>query len=237
MIGKKAKDGIKELVKAYDLLVKRIDADAQDSDDRTYGGIIRAGKGLLVESMAKKVIELSWQDLGMKMDRLSMNRQSVRIPLNKKYLERIKSPEVKEYIEKNIREYYYSLKTDIHVFIDDKFTLAIECKSYTENAMMKRILVDFTLLKSVYPDLEFILFQLESQLGGDYSSSNKIKFGSHSTHTLISYFDIDIIIVTLLEGERKIDEPIHKVEHYKELKSEKIIEALALFKSLLRGGR
>jgi hypothetical protein len=60
------------------------------------------------------------------------------------------------------------LKTDVHVQVDGKFKIAIECKAYTENAMLKRILVDFTLFKQVYPDLAFVLFQLESQLGGDY---------------------------------------------------------------------
>jgi hypothetical protein len=93
--------------------------------------------------------------------------------------------------------------------VDDQFKLAVECKAYTENAMLKRILVDFTLLKQVYPNLKFILLQLESQLGGDYSSGKIIKYGSPSTHTLLSYFDIDLNIITLLEGERKVDQPIH----------------------------
>ena len=130
-------------------------------------------------------------------------------------------------------DYYYNLKVDIHVYIDDIFKLAVECKAFTENAMLKRILVDFTLLKQLFPNLNFVLFQLESQLGGDYSELKKVKFGSRSTHTLLSYFDIDLHIITLLEGERKIDQPIHKKEHYKELKQESLIKALQVLKNLL----
>jgi len=53
--------------------------------------------------------------------------------------------------------------------------MGIECKAYTENAMLKRILVDFTLLKSIVPKANCVLLQLESQLTGDYSKPmNKI---------------------------------------------------------------
>lgn len=112
----------------------------------------------------------------------------------------------------------------------------MECKAYTENAMLKRILVDFTLFKQVYPDLSFVLLQLESQLGGDYSLVNSTKYGSPSTHTLLSYFDIDLNILTLLEGERKVDRPIHKHEYYKSLRAESLLTALEVIKNLLIKG-
>ncbi len=38
--------------------------EAEDSEDRAYGGIIRAGKGLLVESIAKSLVEIGWKELG-----------------------------------------------------------------------------------------------------------------------------------------------------------------------------
>ncbi|MGC8651584.1 MAG: restriction endonuclease, partial [Minisyncoccia bacterium] len=99
--------------------------------------------------------------------------------------------------------------TDVHVHVDGKFKIAMECKAYTK-CILKRILVDFTLFKQVCPGLVFVLFQLESQLGGDYSTANHVKYGSPSTHTLLSYFDIDLNIITLLEGERKVYKPINK---------------------------
>jgi hypothetical protein len=52
---------------------------------------------------------------------------------------------------------------------------------------MKNILVDFTLLKSMMPNIDCVLLQLESQLTGDYSSpKHKITYGSYSSHTIMS---------------------------------------------------
>jgi len=225
---------IKSLINAYEFLVKGIDIKAKESEDRAYGGVIRAGKGLLVESLARSLIEIAWKELGGDISRLSFDKKNVKIPIKKEYIERVKSPEVKKFIKEHINDFYYSLRTDVHVYIDGKFKIAIECKAYTENAMLKRILVDFTLFKQVFPDLTFILFQLESQLGGDYSTNNNVKFGSPSTHTLLSYFDIDLNIITLLEGERKVDKPIHMPEYYKALRVESLLTALELFKDLLK---
>ncbi len=226
---------IKKLIDAYNLLVKGIENNANDDDDRAYGGIIRAGKGLLVENMAKKLIEIAWKEVGGKKERLSLEKQTVKIPINKDYLKRIKQKEVRDYIKKNIKDFYYTLKTDVHVYIDNKFVIGIECKAYTENAMIKRILVDFTLFKNVFPDLNCVLLQLESQLGGDYSEiSKKITFGSHSTHTLMSYFDVDLHIITMLEGERKVDKPIHKEGYFKELDKKSVLKSIELFKEMLK---
>ena len=111
----------------------------------------------------------------------------------------------------------------------------IECKAYTENAMLKRILVDFTLLKTVYPKMQCALLQLESQLTGDYSKINKkVILGSHSTHTLMSYFDVNLNIMTLLEGERKVDEPIHKAEFFKPLEKKIFVKTVEKIEDLLK---
>lgn len=102
--------------------------------------------------------------------------------------------------------------------MDDKFALSVECKAYTENVMQKRILFDAYLLKTQFPELQFALVQLESQLGGDYAQLSIKPHGSKSSHTLMSYREtVDLKIITLLEGERKVDCPIHKTEFYKPL--------------------
>jgi len=41
-------------------------------------------------------------------------------------------------------------------------------------------------------------------------------------------------IITLLEGERKVDKPIHKPEYYKSLGAESLLAALEVFKDLLK---
>jgi len=69
----------------------------------------------------------------------------------------------------------------------------------------------------IYPNVKFVLFQLESQLVGDYSEIyKKVKVGSPSVH-------IDLNIITLLRDERKVDEPIRKEKFFKPLLSLKII--------------
>jgi len=100
--------------------------------------------------------------------------------------------------------------------------------------MFKRILIDFLLRREIYPNLKCVLLQLESQLGGDYSYLKDVTFGSLPTHTLLSYFDIDLHIITLLSGERKTDQPIHMQEYYKPITKESLHKATQTFKELLK---
>lgn len=230
---------IDELVKAYNLLVGGIEDRAThptaDDELRAYGGIVRAGKGLLVESLAKNLAIIAWKELGGDMSRFSTEKETIKIPLKKDYINKIKNPDVKEFIKQNILKYYYNLTTDVQISIDNKFIMGIECKAYTENAMMKRIMVDFTFLKQVFPSAKCVLLQLESQLGGDYSDlKSKITCGSFPTHTIMSYFDVDLNIITLLEGERKVDKPIHKQNYFKELKKNSLEKAVEVLKQLLK---
>lgn len=184
--------------------------------------------------MAKNLVEVAWGELSGNPERITFAREAIKIPLKPEYLKRVKPKEVADYIKANIAKYFYRHRTDVHVNIDGKFVLGIECKAYTENAMIKRILVDFTLLKQAFPNLKCVLLQLESQLTGDYSQpSNPIIFGSASTHTLLSYFDVDLNIITLLDGERKVDEPIHKREYFKEMTEPALQKAVNSLKELL----
>jgi len=226
---------IQDIIDAYESLVCGIDKTALENKSRAYGGIIRAGKGKLVESIAREVVRLAWQRLGKDADRIAIpkTKKKVKIPLNKGYLEKIKHEETREFIKQNLAKYYYPLGSDVQVFVDANLIMVIECKAYTENAMFKRILVDFTLLQHVYPKLIPVLLQLESQLGGDYSTLVKSPLGSPSTHALLSYFDVDLTIITLLKGERKVDKPIHKKEFYKPLTRESVESAIEIIATLL----
>lgn len=230
--------GIAEIQEAYNILVGGIDEKAHVDDEegnRAYGGVVRSAKGIIVESIAKKLVEIAWHELGGNPNRLSFAKEIIKIPLRPDYLKRVHPQEVAEYIRAHIEHYFYGYKTDVHVNIDDQLVIGIECKAYTENAMLKRILVDFTLLKQVAPRVKCVLLQLESQLAGDYSKPlQSVIYGSPSTHTLLSYFDVDLIIITLLEGERKVDKPIHKREHLKEMTEPALSKAVETLKELLQ---
>lgn len=225
----------KDIVDAYNLLVRNIDDDAQAADDgRAYGGILRAGKGALVESIAKTCIEIAWRNLGGKQRSLSFEKTPILVPLCKDYIKRIEDEKIRAYILQHIENYVYKFKTDIHVNIDGKLAIGVECKAYTENAMLKRIAVDSMFLKHAHPSAHNVLFQFESQLGGDYSDlSKEIHYGSYPTHTILSYFEeVDLHIVTLLEGERKVDKPIHKKGFFKTLNHSALAQAIKIFEDL-----
>ena len=226
---------IDEIIYAYNELVGKIDLQAKDREGgRAYGGIVRAGKGKLVENIAHHLTEIAWTLLGGSQFDLRIKKERIRIPLNKTYLKNLNS-EVKSQILKNISDYTYPTSVDWHIYIKNRFEIGLECKSYTENAMLKRILVDFSLLKHKYPNLRCLLIQLESQLGGDYSKIfREVKIGSCSTHTLLSFFDVDLRIITILEGERKVDKPIHKSQFFKPLKKKSLLKAVNVLKEALK---
>ncbi len=209
----------REIIRSYNLLVAGIDDRATAERGRAYGGVIRAAKGKLVESIAPHIIGLAWQEHGGDLERLSFGDvKTYRIPIQQDYVERLPE-DVRQYVEARMHEYVYRAQVDVHVFVEGSFALGMECKAYTENAMLKRILVDFRLLKSIHPDLICCLLQLESQLGGEYSMPlASPQIGSTRSHTLMSYFpEVGLDVITLLEGERRVDQPIHHADHFKEL--------------------
>jgi hypothetical protein len=190
-------------------------------------------KGGLQELITEEIIKIAWHNLGGDKNRLDINSSKINIPIRQPYIDRIKDKEIREYIQQNIEKYVYRLSVDKQIFIDGKFVMGIECKAFTENAMIKRILIDFHLIKLVHPKISCFLFQLESQLGGDYSKLPKTAYGSFSTHSIMSYFEnVELHIFTLLEGERNIKKPIHKF--FKPLEHNNVDRAVKLLEHHLK---
>lgn len=221
------KNRLKDLIETYDRVMRVMEHDAARAvreDGRAYGGFVRAAKGKMQEYIADELIRITWSvELSRDPNELAINSKKIKIPIQMDYVDAIKVRVIKDYILSNIRKYYYGLSVDKHVFIKNKLVIGIECKAYTENAMLKRILVDFHLLKTKFPNMLSYLFQLESQLGGDYSIEVADPKGSPSSHTLMSYFSaVDLKIVTLLEGERKVNRPINKAQFFKPLPLERL---------------
>jgi len=223
---------LQKIIRDYRTVVKVVDHNARESDDRAYGGFVRMAKGKLQEHITEQLVRATWTHIGGKAKALDINAKKIAIPIKQSYIDRIGDSEVAAHIRQNIDNYVYRLAVDKHVFINEKFVVGIECKAFAENAMLKRILVDFDLLKTQHPNLSCYLFQLESQLGGDYSALTKPVHGSHSTHTIQSYFSCDLHIVTLLAGERNINRPIHK--HFKPLTIESLQNAVDILAEDLR---
>lgn len=209
---------IKDIIAITNQRIIGIDYVAQIEEEGTYEGIIRAAKGKLLEAFCQELVYIAWDELGGKREKIECLHKKVEIPLKRNYLDRIKVPEIKQWIMDNYADFTFPAQVDVEVWVNQELVIGIECKSYTENSMLKRILFDFALLKSQYENMKCGLIQFESSLGGDYSDIDKnITMGSRSTHTLLSFSDIDLEIMTLIKGERNSNQPIHKQEYFKPL--------------------
>ena len=71
-------------------------------------------------------------------------------------------------------------------------------------------------------------------MGGDYS--NKIEpTGSSSVRVLNHFFpDVKIDVITLLDGDRDINKPIHRPDNFKSLKDERLNYAIKKFTEALK---
>ena len=218
-------------------LIPAIQKAKKENPNRKKGGIERIEKGKFVESFTRNLVRRAWKDLkGKEQDIETQKTKPISVPLEKDYLKKVlKDKIIANYISKNIARYNYKFKIDVPVSIRGKLVLAIECKAFAENAMLKRILFDGFLVRKNNPQADIVLLQLESQLGGDYSSvfADKI-FGSPSSHTLMSYFDYKLSIITLLEGKRQVNRPIHDPKFFKKMKMESLENAYNFLKLKLQ---
>lgn len=240
MLKKTTVKKLKGLSDEYKDVMSVMEGNAQksiDDDGRAYGGFIRTVKGKLQEKITQSLVEIAWgSELNLDMNRLAINSNKIRIPIKPAYLSKIKSIKTQKEILAKINDYYYGLSVDKHVFIDGKFVIGIECKAYAENAMIKRILVDFMLLKTKFPELKTYLFQLESMLGGDYEQATKEPMGSKQTHSIMSYFDtVDLQVLTLIKGARKVNQPINKPEFFKPLEMSALEHGIEMLVDTLKG--
>ena len=134
-----------------------------DRRAKDTAGAVRYTKGKIVEDITKDIIRIAWSKISSDKTRLRMDRKKIIIKTNGET---------------------YKLSQDIHVYIDSIFRVSVECKSYTEVAMYKRILIDASLLKRAVPAItSFFVVQLENFLGGDYGQ-RVVARGSDSVITL-----------------------------------------------------
>jgi len=176
-------------------------------------GAVRYVKGKIVEDITKSVMRIAWSRISSDEGRLRMDKKKIIIKTN---------------------DEVYKLSQDIHVYIDNVFRVSVECKSYTEVAMYKRILVDAKLLKKAVPTITaFFVVQLENFLGGDYGEKIEAK-GSDSVITLNRMCsEINIIVITLLDGDRNIKKPLHVPEYFKPLRNERLNYAVEKFREAM----
>jgi hypothetical protein len=177
--------------------------------DNDTAGAVRHTKGKIVEDITKQLIKIAWLKISPDENRLKVDKKKVIIRTNGET---------------------YKLSQDVHVYIDNVFRISVECKAYAEVAMYKRVLMDADMLKRAIPTINaFFIVQLENFMGGDYGTQIEAK-GSGSVITLNRlYTDINIIVITLLDGDRHIKKPLHIREYFKPLRDERLNYAIEQF--------
>lgn len=209
------------------------DAGIQELQTISKPGRIRTLKGRLVERITEQLVRVAWSSIDGQAKRLGFEHRRYNIPIVDDYIERIPYDVVRQHARANIDDYNYELGCDVQCYVDGEFALAVECKAYVEVAMLKRVMVDASMLKFLFSDLRFALLQLENFMGGDYGKLEQPVMGSSSAHTVMSYFDVDMHIITLLSGDRDICRPIHKKEYCKPLTLEALRNATRQLSGLL----
>jgi len=182
-----------------------------DRKAKDTAGAVRYTKGKIVEEITRDVIKIAWAGVSSDESRLRTDRKKVVIKTNSEI---------------------YKLSQDIHIYIDNTFRISVECKSYTEVATYKRVLVDAMLLRKAVPTINaFFIVQLENFLGGDYGMNIKAK-GSESVITLNRLFPY-IDVITLLDGDRDISRPLHRPEYFKNLTDGRLTYAVEKFREAM----
>ena len=236
------KDRLREIINIYNSVIDNIDDKSRavsNHGQNSSGGFLRARKGQLCPTITKELILLAWESLGQDKDSIHFNAKTIKYPIDLSYVHSIKSRKVQQKIKDNLSKFQYRLPPDVLIYLEiDEAPIAyIECKAYTETAMLKRVLFDCSVAKKVHPDITCFLFQLESQLGGDYSALKKEveTVGSYPSRTLFSVVpEVDLKIFTFLEGDRQVNKAIHKKEFKKELTEESLLRGLELLTEFLK---
>ena len=124
-----------ECVAIYEKVIRDVEHEATENKERAYGGYVRAQRGNLVERITKRLIQAAWLSKNGSPGGLSLNDvRKFRIPIKEDYIRTIRNKEIREFVQKNAKNYYVNHGLDVHAFVNDKLILAVECKSYTENA-------------------------------------------------------------------------------------------------------
>ena len=215
---------LKALVEDFAIALGAMEEDAQNADAlgvRKKGGVLRAAKGKIHEVLTEELVRIAWEtELSNNAGRLAINKKKIPIFLKdtENHAKKFSCEPIQKYILAGDKVFTHKLSVDKHIEVDGKLIFAIECKAYAENKMMKGILTDFYLLKTKVPDLLCYLFQLENFLGGDFGKTTKNPLGSPATHALLSHFpEVNLKIITLLDGNRDVHKPIHEPKFFKPL--------------------
>ena len=190
-------------------------------EKKDSGGQQRGKKGEFVPQLCELFIRGSWDLLGGDFRRISVVRKHILVPVSTVG----NAGSVK-------------IEIDSLVGVDGKPVTGFECKAYTENAMMKRVLFDYSALVSHAPEFSTVfLFQLQNAMGDGL----QYKIGEALNSRLYNMARIqmkmrlpEIRVVTLLPESRSSLRALHDADVTADLSDDRISEIIDVFKDTLR---
>jgi len=184
----------KAIIKKIDAFyIKTIKLVSRYSGGNNVGGKIRQSMGDLGEELAK----VAWMEVAKLYSGISK-------PVEPKKGE----SDIKKCVNKNGN--IFNAHVDKHCYIEDKFVLAIESKSYLDSCYYARASTDFRLLKEYY-DANLICVVLSIE---DATKESSKKFIEDEGW-------VDAVFI-LTDGKRSSSKPIWNKKFYKKLNYEKV---------------
>lgn len=200
---------LEDIISFYNNTIKNIENEAIVAEN--YGGCLRSNKGALVENIARLLIQLICEELGF--NDIVIDSKKEKIAYNE--------------------DSFYNFSIDIQVKYNNILLLPIECKTYCDISMFKRVLYDANIARDFQNVKKSFLLQLEDSMNNKGVGSNIIY--SKSTQFLYDYERNNICqILTLLDGQRNSHRPINKIEYFKELSYNTIYDVKETLKKALK---
>lgn len=179
---------------------------ADHNDDKFSGGKMRGSRGEEIERFVRYAV----CTIG---ETCEMNVRAVKGDKDKKILS----------IDRDDGALTKAHQVDVHVYKDDRFVMAIECKAYLDSCYYVRACDDFRLFDKFGYDLKKYVFAMENSIDANTKAFTDIV--TDNTCDDIFY---------MLEGKRVSSKPVYNEKHRKPV-SEAMLERFvrALHTSLL----
>ena len=190
---------------SYAELSNIMDKWCNNFEDNFTGGKMRGDRGEDVEKFVKYIIDM-FSNL------YKINVSAVKGIQDKKEL-------ILNHSDKIIKKYH---QVDIHIYKDNVFIAAVECKSYLDSCYYVRACDDFKLFKKFGYDIKNYIFALENSVDED----TKV-----FTDVITEYVVDDIFY--MLDGKRSSNKPIYDKRHKKPINKEKLTYFIKSLEKLL----
>jgi hypothetical protein len=165
------------------------------NEEKCSGGNMRGIRGENIENFVKKTVKNIQDAYGMNVYAVKGSDDKKQLSVN--------------YNDQIIKKDH---QVDMHIYKDDKFIAAIECKAYLDSCFYVRACDDFTLFKKYGYDIKTFVFTLEDSI----DENSKLFIDIHNNFVCDEIF-------CMLDGKRSSSKPIYNKKYKKHVNKEKLI--------------